>query len=86
MPDNIQNAKINQFTGKGLANMFTTPKESNEWRPVNANVNTSIGQTSVSVNRNVPIVDSKIKPRVVVDQTQGKVVDVRQLHKNVKKK
>jgi len=71
--------------------MFNTPQDQNDWRPVNA----QRPQTSVNVNRNVSIghinnnsnskeKDSKIKPKVVNDQVQGKVVDVRTL--NFKKK
>jgi len=75
--------------------MFNTPQDQNDWRPVNA----QRPQTSVNVNRNVSIghinnnntsnsnskeKDFRIKPKIVNDQVQGKVVDVRT--KNVQKK
>jgi len=77
---------VQQFTTKGLANMFSTPKDTNEWKSVNARP-----QTSVSVNRNVSIGNIKdknenfIKPKVVSDQGQGKIVDMRPVTNKKKK-
>lgn len=60
--------------------MFSSPKDTNEWKSVNANEMRN--QTSVNVNRNVNMQigtsTGKIQPRVLVDNTQGKVVDARQ--------
>jgi len=46
----ISQAKQHQFTHKGLANMFTSPKENTEWKSVNASEIKN--QTSVNVNVN----------------------------------
>jgi len=75
--------------------MFTTVEDTSEWRPIsnnnkinvnvsnNKNIKTNLVNNNITNNINN---QNKIKPKVVTDSNEGKIVDARVTNNTNKKK